>query len=66
MDLARKDMGRVGLRKETKSTGKNGKYFCAVVTPNKEKPKEEDVYNSDNLLNSHKVSFAFTVPAKIR
>ena len=30
------------LRKETKSTGRSGKYFCAVVTPNREKPKEEE------------------------
>ena len=30
------------LRKETKSTGRSGKYFRAVVTPNREKPKEEE------------------------
>ena len=30
------------LRKETKSTGRSGKYFRAVATPNKEKPKEEE------------------------
>ena len=29
------------LRKEMKSTGQSGKYFHAVVTPNREKPKEE-------------------------
>ena len=33
---------RLELRKETKSIGRNGKYFCTVVTPNREKPKEED------------------------
>ena len=30
------------LRKETKSTGRSGKYFGAVATPNREKPKEEE------------------------
>ena len=30
------------LRKETKSTGRSGKYFRAVATPNREKPKEEE------------------------
>ena len=34
-------MERVGA-KETKSTGRSGKYFRAVVTPNREKPKEEE------------------------
>ena len=33
------------LRKETKSTRRSGKYFHAVVTPKKEKPKEEDHSN---------------------
>ena len=33
------------LRKETKSIGRNGKYFCAVVTPNKEKPKKEELFD---------------------
>ena len=34
------------LRKETKSIGRNGKYFHLVSTPNREKPKEEEeVYN---------------------
>ena len=27
---------------ETKSIGSNGKYFRAVATPNREKPKEEE------------------------
>ena len=27
-----------------KLTGKSGKYFCAVVTQNREKLKEEDRY----------------------
>ena len=26
----------------TKSTGRSGKYFRAVATPNREKPKEEE------------------------
>ena len=30
------------LRKETKSIGRNGEYFCAVATSNREKPKEEE------------------------
>ena len=30
------------LRRETKSIGSNGKYFRAVATPNREKPKEEE------------------------
>ena len=30
------------LRRETKSIGTNGKYFGAVATPNREKPKEEE------------------------
>ena len=30
------------LRKKTKSTGRSGKYFRAVATPNREKPKEEE------------------------
>ena len=30
------------VRKETKSIGTNGKYFRAVATPNREKPKEEE------------------------
>ena len=35
-------MERVGAkRKETKSTGRSEKYFRAVVTPNREKPKKE-------------------------
>ena len=29
------------LRKEIKSTGRSGKHFHAVVTPNREKPKED-------------------------
>ena len=41
MDLAREDMERVELRREAKSIGSNGKYFRAVATPNREKPKEE-------------------------
>ena len=42
MDLARENMERLELRKETKSTGRSEKYFRAVVTPNREKPKEEE------------------------
>ena len=42
MNLAREDMERVGARKETKSTGRSGKYFRAVATPNRKKPKEEE------------------------
>ena len=30
------------LRKETKSIGLSEKYFRAVATPNREKPKEEE------------------------
>ena len=45
MDLAREDMERVGV-KETKSIGRNGKYFRAVATPNREKPKEEFIVRS--------------------
>ena len=30
------------LRKETKSIGRNGKYFRAVATQNREKPKEKE------------------------
>ena len=30
------------LRRETKSIGSNGKYFRAVATPHREKPKEEE------------------------
>ena len=33
------------LRKETKSIRRNAKYFRAVVTPNREKPKEEEAYD---------------------
>ena len=32
---------RLEIRRKTKSIGSNGKYFRAVVTPNREKPKEE-------------------------
>ena len=42
IDLAREDMERLELRKETKSTGRSGKYFRAVATPNREKPKKEE------------------------
>ena len=42
MDLARENMERVGAKEETKSIGTNEKYFRAVATPNREKPKEED------------------------
>ena len=31
------------LRRETKLIGINGKYFRAVATPNREKPKEENL-----------------------
>ena len=30
------------LTREIKSIGTNGKYFCVVVTPNREKPQEEE------------------------
>ena len=40
MDLAREDMESVGA-KEGKSIGRNFKCFRVVVTPNREKPKEE-------------------------
>ena len=38
------------LRRETKSIGSNGKYFHAVATSNREKPKEkkEDYLNEDS------------------
>ena len=38
------------LRRETKSIGSNGKYFRAVATPNKEKPKEGDNYLTENCI----------------
>ena len=30
------------LKRESKSIGSNGKYFRAVATPNREKPKKEE------------------------
>ena len=42
MDLAREDMERVEAREEMKWIRSNGKYFCAVVTLNREKPNEEE------------------------
>ena len=39
------------LRKETKSTGRSGKYFRAVATPNREKPKEEEEEEFELLLH---------------
>ena len=41
MNLARESMERLGAWKERKSTRRSGKYFRALVTPNREKPKEE-------------------------
>ena len=35
MDLAREDLERLELRRETKSIGTNGKYFRAMATPNR-------------------------------
>ena len=37
---------------ETKSIGTNGKYFRAVVTPNRNKPKEEDVLYSRHFIEA--------------
>ena len=42
MDLQEKTWKGLELEKETKSTGKSGKYFRAVATPNREKPQEEE------------------------
>ena len=45
MDLTREDLKRLKLRRETKSIESNGKYFRAVATQNKEKPKEEEEFS---------------------
>ena len=42
MDWQKKKWKVLELRRKTKLIGTNGKYFWAVVTPNREKPKEED------------------------
>ena len=43
---------RLALRRETKSIGSNGKYFRAVATPNREKPKEEEAAGS-KIIHYH-------------
>ena len=45
MDLAKEDMERLELRRETKSIGSNGKCFRAVATLIREKLKEKDLYH---------------------
>ena len=39
------------LKGETKSIGRNGKYFRAVATANREKPKEEEEEKEYNLVD---------------
>ena len=39
------------LRKEMKLIRKNEKYFRAVVTPNREKPKEEEDFYAESKGN---------------
>ena len=43
MDWMREDFERVGAKEERNSIGSNEKYFRAVATPNREKPKEEEL-----------------------
>ena len=50
MDLAREDIKRLELGRETKSIGSNGEYFRAVATANREKPKEEEKENSRGVF----------------
>ena len=45
MNLAREPWKVFVLRKETRSIGSNGKYFRAVATRNRKKPKEEEEYD---------------------
>ena len=45
--------GVAAKERETKLIGSNGKYFRAVVTPNKEKPKEENL--EENFVSKEKI-----------
>ena len=42
MDLAREDMERAGAKEGDESIGSNAKYFRAVATLNREKPREKE------------------------
>ena len=46
--------GVAAKERETKLIWSNGKYFRAVVTPNKEKPKEEENLE-DNFVSKEKI-----------
>ena len=50
MDLAREDMERVGAKEGDKVDRESGKYFRAVMTPNREKPNEEEEDSEVTLL----------------
>ena len=41
------------LRRETKSIGTNGKYFCTVTTSNSEKPKEKFLNFKRTCVREH-------------